>query len=1549
MQNFLIQFIYNKQIETYKLNDYDKSSVTIGKDLNNDITIKSNAIEDVELVIKKSGKDYIIKSESNKGFYYNDERRQEKLLKDNDIISVGKRTPIIILFSSIEKFGSVYEKYNIKPCDSITIGRDESSTITCLYNLVSKDHATLYKKSEDKYVIFEENTKNGLFINNKKVSSKLLEDGDIINFFGYTIRYQDNTLSIPKTEQIIVNTLEKVREKREEQEFTIYQPLIEQREKTEAKYPYVLRSPRIIPYIPSGTIDVEDPPTMPSKPQINLLTTLLPPIAMGMMAYVMSKVLNFGSFIYFTTAMYTITLVVTISNHISKVKKYKKDTIKRQHIYDEYLNKLSNDLRKKIDKHWQALHTLYPDKEGCLDITNKKNRLLWNCKPMDEGFLNIRIGIGNVPSKYTLNLPKIQLTLEPDPLKEKTQQFFEEFSFVPNVPIDISLLDYSTVGLVGNRSKVIQLTRSIIIQICTKFAYDEVKIACIYNEKESKEWEWVKWVPHIWDDDRRFRFIANDRESVYNLSLVMNDMIKTREKRLSEKQQSDKSLFLPHIIFILCDRSLLEYQPIMKYITKNNQELGLSSIYLFNQVEQLPEQCKAIIEVENKDANLYLQGEDKDHTYFTIDTVDTKTAEYYSRSLAPVRINKISNSGEIPTKLTFLELYNVTKIEQLDIMNRWQHSKAYDTLMAVVGKADGGSDFAIDIHEKEHGPHGLIAGTTGSGKSEFLQSMIISIAVNYHPYDVVFVLIDYKGGGMANIFKGLPHLVGTITNLEGNETNRALLSIKSELKRRQKLLAKYDISSYIEYQKLYKTRQVEEPLPHLIIVSDEFAELKAEKPEFMKELVSTARVGRSLGVHLILATQKPAGVVNDQIWSNSRFRICLKVQNESESKEVIKRSEAAYIKQPGRCYIQVGNDELFEQFQSAFSGADYTPGKKDDDTIKIVGLNGIRHKINDDESALEEHTIYTELNAMVDYMKMIAKESNLLPLKGPWLPPLKEKIYLTNLLEDIPYGFNGREWKTYNQWLRPVVGQVDDPAHQKQEKLIVDIAKNGHLIVFGAPGKGKTIYLQTLATSLIYLYSPEEVSIYVMDFGGRTFNTFEHAPHVGGIVYQVDDEKTVNLFKMLIREMEMRKQLFSELGITGGLKAYRESSDNKLPAIILIIDNFAAIKEDGEELFDYIVTLTREAGNYGIYIIMSTNSTITVSYRINQNVTNLVALQMADMSEYSVIVGRSTIYPSQYPGRGLIKADPPLEFQTALPIKVKREIDISKRLKELFINMCEKWKGKVASPIPVMPEKLTLQHFMENSQVKDLINTKDFILPIGLSLEEIEPVTLDVWQNSIVLNPGISYSGKTSFIYAFIKMCKMKYENKSQVYIINTKDNLSELEDKNYITGYIKSEQEIDIFINELNEKISIREQEIQRAKVEQTETFNPKQYVLDNYIIESIIVLNYHQFFEVITEESKELLEELIMEAKHLGFIFIFSGDVKDMNNHYNFYKESLMIKLANQKNGILIGGTLSDYLMYNTNHLSFSERNYEMRLGDAYLISKNDFKKIKFIYSEI
>ena len=430
--------------------------------------------------------------------------------------------------------------------------------------------------------------------------------------------------------------------------------------------------------------------------------------------------------------------------------------------------------------------------------------------------------------------------------------------------------------------------------------------------------------------------------------------------------------------------------------------------------------------------------------------------DVFSRQLSNFKVWENASNAAIPDMLTFLDMYKTSRVEDLDMYHKWLENRTYESMRSLIGQKAGEQPVYLDIHEKYHGPHGLVAGTTGSGKSETLQTYILSLVLNYHPHEVAFILIDYKGGGMAQSFIGLPHLAGVITNLGGNQTTRALLSINAEIKRRQRIFNEYKIKHIDAYIELYRNGEAEEPMPHLLIIADEFAELKKEQPDFVRALVSAARVGRSLGINLILATQKPSGVVDDEIWSNTRFRICLRVADKQDSNEMLKRTDAAYITGTGRGFLQVGNDEIFDEFQSGWSGAPYTPEVPFNDDSKakavIIGLTGKPEAVKKKKKKKGDNVKkFTQLDAMVQYAANLAEENHIKPLRQIWLPPLPGLFYL----DDLELTWDEKQIKL-------PVGLADDPQNQRQFPVYLDFIRDGHLLICGSAGSGKTSLVQTI-------------------------------------------------------------------------------------------------------------------------------------------------------------------------------------------------------------------------------------------------------------------------------------------------------------------------------------------------------------------------------------------------------------------------------------------------------------------------------------------------------
>src|SRR5699024_5780499 len=535
------------------------------------------------------------------------------------------------------------------------------------------------------------------------------------------------------------------------------------------------------------------------------------------------------------------------------------------------------------------------------------------------------------------------------------------------------------------------------------------------------------------------------------------------------------------------------------------------------------------------------------------------------------------------------------------------------------------------------------------------------------------------------LFNQLPHLLGTITNLDGAQSMRALASIKAELEKRQRLFGEHDVNHINQYQKLFKEGEASEPMPHLFLISDEFAELKEEQPDFMKELVSTARIGRSLGIHLILATQKPSGVVDDQIWSNSKFKLALKVQDARDSNEILKTPDAAEITLPGRAYLQVGNNEIYELFQSAWSGADYVPDQDDqefiDTTVYAINELGQYDILTEDLSGLDqqkevEKTV-TELDAVIDYIADYTEQQKIEPLPRPWLPPLQERIYLPDIHE-VDYTM---AWEREKAPLMPTIGFADFPELQDQHPLSVDLAKDGHILVLSSPGYGKSTFLQTVVMYLARTHHPGRLHTYLLDFGTNGLLPLKDLPHVADTLMIDETEKIGKLMRRLQENMKTRKRKLSKHGVAN-IAMYEQASGESVPNILIVIDNYDSVREtDFVDDFNALITqIAREGGGVGIHLIISAGRQNALRMPLQSNIKVQIPLYLIDYTEVRSIIGRTELEIEEIPGRGLVKLEEATLFQTALPTKGEDALQVIAALQQEAKEMDAYWEGDRPRP-----------------------------------------------------------------------------------------------------------------------------------------------------------------------------------------------------------------------------------------------------------------------------
>ena len=589
---------------------------------------------------------------------------------------------------------------------------------------------------------------------------------------------------------------------------------------------------------------------------------------------------------------------------------------------------------------------------------------------------------------------------------------------------------------------------------------------------------------------------------------------------------------------------------------------------------------------------------------------------------------------------------------------------------------------------------------------------------------------------MANLFKNLPHLLGTITNLDGAQSMRALASINAEIHRRERLFGEFEVNHINQYQKKFKNGEATEPLPHLFLISDEFAELKVNQPDFIKELVSIARVGRSLGVHLILATQKPSGVVDDQIWSNSRFKIALKVADRSDSNEMLHTPDAAEITQTGRAYLQVGNNEVYELFQSAWSGADYQPDKDDmgieDHTIYLINELGQYEILNEDLSGLEDvdeiKEVPTELDAIVHHIQLLCEEQEIPPVPQPWLPPLKERIALDELEEVQPTV----AW-TQEKPLSVLLGMADIPQAQKQEAVSINLSKDGHILLYGSPGTGKTTFLQTAGMDLARKFSPKALTMYLMDFGTNGLAPLSKLPQVAGTMLLDQTEKISKFVRIMERELNRRKKLLADYGV-GTLDLYRQASGQEEPAIVILLDSYEAFKEEAyeAELFKLLVRISREGLSIGVHLLVTAGRQTNLRAQLYSNFKHQLSLPQNEAGEVRAIVGSTPLAMTMedIKGRALMKREEVDVIQLALPVYGANDTQVLNNLRQEVASLQEAWTGQRPSAIPMVPEELTEKDFYSRASVQTAY--EHGLVPLGLDLETVEPVTWNLAKGNLL-------------------------------------------------------------------------------------------------------------------------------------------------------------------------------------------------------------------------
>lgn len=1318
-----------------------------------------------------------------------------------------------------------------------------------------------------------------------------------------------------------------------------------------APYYYFSRSPRFVIPFPEETIEIPEPPQEPAEPANSLLYSLIPMAITVVALVVVSLVANMQTLLYFSVPLMLSSAVGSWFIYRKQKQDYQKKTEDRSSKYKDLLKVYRSQIQEAYREQIDVRKRKDPGPSDCLRTAQTRSTELWSRSPSDPDFLSIRVGLGDLPATVEIKVPSSNNAIAPDPLIEEAIHLARPYQMLEQVPLCVDLRENGVVGVAGERPQVLEAVFALVLQIATHHAPNEVKLSAIFPAEESGAWGWMRWLPHVWDDDRRIRYMASQPVEAMELFKQFELILDERRRFIEESIGTDMSPQLPYYVLFVGDSDIAGNSPLIHRIQTEGPSLGILPIFLSSRSSVLPQFCRAIVRLRPGESFVRLAYPvSMDYTLLA-DRVLPKELLDFARSLAPTRL-RLSGTRAIPESVALLDLFNVTNVEELKIAERWERSReTHQSLTAPIGMTIGNQLQLLDLHERSDGPNGLVAGMVGAGKSELLQTFVAALAVNYPPDKLGFVLADYKGGSMTRPFKDMPHEFGIITDLEqANLAARAIRSFDVELDRRKDLFNQYNVSHIDQYQKLFYSGKAKTPLPYLVVIVDEFAEMKTEQPETAQEFVRIARTGRAFGLRLILAMQKPAGIVDGQIEANTRFRLCLRVAQTEDSQAMLKRPDAAFLKGIGRAYLQVGANEVFREFQVGYGGAPYDPERRSEmgpNAIVQIDLNGKRRVLldpSDMEASTEDkgENSPEEKNSepKSQLQAVVAELSNtphgiadaVLEEMRLWLPPLSDRIVLSEIVADSILVSSSEETKNaIDTWLLPTLGVVDNPAKKSQDPLTIPLAE-GHLAIYGAPGYGKSTVLQTLIVSLSTQHPPSEVAIYVVDFGGQLLQQqFGKMPHVRGVVNSDEEERLDRLFFMLRKEIQLRRRILGEAGVST-FAQYRAGKANGEPAIVLVIDKFDSLSQayqDREEIIELFTRIAQEGVGLGIHFVLTSSIYSGVRYSIANNISHALALFLIEKSEYGAIVGRLEEYPIAVPGRCLIRGNPALECQIALPIHGEADKERSDNLKYYSEVQAQKWGDTKDRQILTMPEDLVITDLFEAQG-----DPSRLAVPLGLRDIDLSLFRASLLDSHIYLILGSFRTGKSTLIRSWIISLNHYFSSQEvEVWVFDSRSrSLADLSDIAIVKAYAANQDTASTTFSDLESIIDSRV----RSVSSQGPGIIPKPHlvvVIDNITDENITDKNRGY----PSADLHSRFAKLISNGHLVGATFLVAGNTGDI---YANHTETIR-QLKEAQTGFTLGA-VDDRGVFQVG-FPRRETNVAYPPGVGFFVNRKQVEKIK------
>ena len=1180
------------------------------------------------------------------------------------------------------------------------------------------------------------------------------------------------------------------------------------------------RRPRVAPPIlPDGEFVIEPPPELPRTAPASIMTYALPAAMIAMVAgFVVMGGLNAASLMMGgMMLMMTVGMVGTSRGGGPDKAQLATD----RNDYLAYLASLRTEIDEVRDAQREALSFTHPAPAALWSLAG--GRRMWERRHHDVDFTEVRIASGPLELASPLRPPQSGPINEVDPIcAVALSQLVRAHATVEDLPIAIQLQAFPVVELGGDPDLARALARAVVCQLAAFHGPDVLRIAAVVDAAGRARWDWLKWLPHAQHSTRTdglgpLRMLASSLEEI---------------EQLLDEHLATRGRFAP-------DTAIDPDQPQILVIVDGGQGSagdgplggsGLAGVTVLDISQVLGGLAdRSGLQLVTSAGRLGVRNGDDVDWVGTPDGVGVLEADALARRLAPYRLAEtrrdedgLVRSSELPD---MLGLGDVTRLDPVDV---WKPRGVRDLLRVPIGVGPTGEAVELDLKESAlggMGPHGLVVGATGSGKSELLRTLVLALAVTHSPEQLNLVLVDFKGGATFAGLGDLPHTAAVITNLQDDlgMVDRMHDALSGEMNRRQELLrAAGNLLNVGDYAKARQGGAPLEPLPSLLVVCDEFTELLAQKPDFAELFVAIGRLGRSLGMHLLLASQRLEEGRLRGLDSHLSYRIGLKTFSAVESRVVLGVPDAYELPpQPGSGFLKFDNSSL-TRFKAAYVSGPVTASGVAPTTPQQITYRRPVSFVSSRVDLTADPALDLDLTpapapaaasgpgvgsagsgdggpTLLDLVVRQLRGQGV-PAHEVWLPPLADSPALDAILP--PLQQSADRGLTATSWAHPLqvpVGIVDLPYEQRRDPFVLDFSgAAGNGAVAGGPRSGKSLTLRTIITALALTHTPAEVQVYVVDLGGGALAPTQALPHVGGVATRADRDYARRLVAEVAGVLTEREARFRELGVES-MADYRARRRRGEPGaasdpfgdVFLVIDGWGAFREEFEDLEARVTTMAARGLSYGVHVILATARWQEIRPALKDSIGTRVELRLGDPLESELDRRGAHAVPTNAPGRGLTPNQRHMLIALARADGSSDVVTAPQAFADLARTVAAAWSGPSAPAVRTLPDRLDLAELPlpEGSRA----------IPVGINEEALAPVFLDFDADPHLLYFADGEMGKTNFLKVVATGIMNRYTPaQARIMLVDYRRTMLGFVPKEYLAGYAPGAPGLSAYLGDL-------------------------------------------------------------------------------------------------------------------------------------------------------